>query len=107
ELDALALAAERIRELGGHRQRDRVRLAAGGLGHDLAHDALERLAVAPDLERAHDDAPPAVFAPHGPGVGAADVAADHAPHARPSLVMLPPTSPLTGPPLRDPPLTCG
>ena len=52
ERHPLALGPERVGQLGGHRDRHGVRRT--GLGGDLAQHRGERLAVAPDLERARD-----------------------------------------------------
>ena len=50
------LVAERVGELGGHGDRDGVRRDRRDLGGDLAQHGGQRLAVAPDLERARDRA---------------------------------------------------
>ena len=52
ERHPLALRPERVRQLGRHGDRHGVRLT--GLGGDLPQHGGERLAVAPDLERARD-----------------------------------------------------
>ena len=56
EADALALGPERVGELRRHRQRHELRRLAGQLGHDVAHDGRQRLAVANDVVRAQDRA---------------------------------------------------
>jgi hypothetical protein len=73
ELDALALRAEGVGELGGHRDRGRGRGTGSDLRGDLAQHRGQRLEVAPDLERARDDAQPVVVEPGRLGVRAADV----------------------------------
>ena len=51
EFHALALRAERVRQLGGRGQRRRLHLLRRHARDDLAEHGRERLAVAPNLER--------------------------------------------------------